>query len=111
MISVKSGTGTPYDAPQHFGVFGYLKLTKDQTKRTIVNYSYFHPNGGTEMTSAPAERVYYVVKGSITLKGKDNGEVHVLNAGDLVYIAPNEMREMSVNNGEAAEVLVFIVVV
>jgi len=109
MISVKSGVGTPYDAPQHHGVFGYLKLTKEQTKRTIVNYSYFHPNGGTEMTAAPVERVYYVVTGSITLKGKDNSEVHVLNAGDMVYIAPGEMREMSVNNGQAAEVLVFIV--
>jgi glyoxylate utilization-related uncharacterized protein len=111
MISVKSGTGTPYDAPKHHGVFGLIKLNKEKSKRTIVNYSYFHPNGGAEMSSAPVERVYYVVKGSITVKGKDNdnGEVHVLNAGDMVYIAPGETREVTVNDGQAAELLVFIV--
>ena len=109
MISVKSGVGTPYDAPQHYGVFGILKLTKEHSKRTIVNYSYFHPNGGIEMSSAPVERVYYVITGSITAKGKDNGETHVLQAGDMVYIAPGEEREVTVNDGQAAEVLVFVV--
>lgn len=109
MISVKSGEGTPYDAPQHYGVFGVLKLTKEHTKRTIINYSYFHPNGGIEMSSAPVERVYCVIKGSITAKGKDNGETHVLNAGDMVYIAPGEEREVTINNGQPAEVLVVVV--
>lgn len=109
MISVKSGTGTPYDAAQHYGVFGILKLTKEHSKRTIVNYSYFHPNGGAEMSSAPVERVYYVVKGSITVKEKDDAKTHVLNVGDMVYIAPGEEREITVNNGQAAEVLVFVV--
>lgn len=78
MISVKSGVGNPYDAPQHYGVFGILKLTKEHTKRTIINYSYFHPNGGIEMSSAPVERIYCIIKGSITAKGKDNGETHEL---------------------------------
>ncbi|MCF8095942.1 MAG: cupin domain-containing protein [Desulfobacteraceae bacterium] len=109
MISVESGAGAPYDAPQHYGVFGVLKLTKDHTKRTIINYSYFHPNGGAEMSSAPVERTYYVTKGSITVKGKNNGETHTLNAGDLIYIAPGEERELTVNNGQAAEVLVIVV--
>ena len=38
------------------------------------------------MSSSDKERVYYVVKGSITVNGKE--ESHVLNAGDLLYIAP-----------------------
>lgn len=109
MISMKSGAGTPYDAPQHCGVFGVLKLTKQHSRRTIINYSYFLPNGGAEMSSAPVERVYFVVKGSITVKGKDHGESHVLNAGDMVYIAPDEAREVTVNDGQAAEVLVIVV--
>ena len=59
------------------------------------------------MSSSPKERVYYVVKGSITVRGKD--EEHVLNEGDLIYIAPGEERDMVINNGKPAEVLVFIV--
>jgi quercetin dioxygenase-like cupin family protein len=109
MISVKSGVGTPYDAPQHYGVYGILKFTKGQTKRTIVNYSYFHPNGGIELSSAPVERVYCVIRGSITVEGKGGAESHVLNAGDVIYIAPGEEREVTVNDGQAAEVLVIVV--
>ena len=109
MIYVKSGEGKPYDAPQHFGVYGVLKLTKEHTKRTIVNYSYFHPNGGADMSSAPVERVYCVIKGSITVKSPGDTEAYVMNPGDLLYIAPGEERDLTINDGQAAEVLVFVV--
>ncbi len=107
MISVKDAEGDFYDAAKHFGVYGIKKITGDQSKRTIVNYSYFQPNGGAEMSSSPKERVYYVVKGSITVSGPD--EKHILNEGDLIYIAPGEERDMATNNGKPAEVLVFII--
>ena len=107
MISVKDARGTPYDAARHSQVFGLQKITEAQSKRTTVCYSYFQPNGGAEMSSSPKERVYYVVKGAITVSGPD--EKHVLNAGDLIYIAPGEKRDMVINNGKPAEVLVFIV--
>jgi len=41
------------------------------------------------------------------VRSKD--EEHVLNKGDLIYIAPGEERDMVINNGKPAEVLVFIV--
>jgi quercetin dioxygenase-like cupin family protein len=107
MISVKDAQGTPYDAAKHFGVFGLQKITEAQSKRTTVCYSYFHPNGGAEMSSSPKERIYYVVNGSISVTGK--GETHVLNPGDLIYIAPGEERDMVINGGKPAEVLVMIV--
>lgn len=107
MISVKDAQGTQYEAAKHSEVYGLQKITEAQSKRTTVCYSYFQPNGGAEMSSSPKERVYYVVKGSITVRGK--GEEHVLNEGDLVYIAPGEERDMVINNGKPAEVLVFIV--
>ncbi len=109
MISVKDAQGDPYDAPKHFGVFGLQKITEAQSKRTTVYYSYFQPNGGAELSSSPKERVYYVVNGSITVKGKD--ETHVLNPGDLIYIDAGEKRDMVVNGGKPAEVLVFIITV
>ncbi len=107
MISVKDAEGTPYDAAKHFGVYGLQKFTEADTKRTTVCYSYFQPNGGAEMSSSPKERVYYVVKGSITVNGPQ--ETHVLNAGDCIYIAPGAERDMVINNGKPAEVLVFII--
>lgn len=108
MISVKDAKGTVYDAAKHFGVYGLQKITEDQSKRITVCYSYFQPDGGAEMSASPKERVYYVVNGSITVNGKD-GESHLLNPGDLIYIAPGEERDMIINGGKPAEVLVFIV--
>ncbi|SLM31702.1 putative Cupin domain protein [Desulfamplus magnetovallimortis] len=108
MISVKDAKGTPYDAAKHFGVYGLQKITEADSKRITVCYSYFQPDGGAEMSPSPKERVYYVTKGSITVNGKD-GESHLLNEGDMIYIAPGEERDMTINNGKPAEVLVFIV--
>jgi glyoxylate utilization-related uncharacterized protein len=107
MISVKDAQGSRYEAAKHWEVYGLQKITEAQSRRTTVCYSYFQPNGGAEMSSSAKERVYYVVKGSITVRGQD--EVHVLNEGDLIYIAPGEERDMAINNGKPAEVLVFII--
>lgn len=107
MISVKDAQGNTYDAAKHSEVYGLQKITETQSKRTTVCYSYFQPNGGAEMSASPKERVYYVVKGSITVRG--HGEEHVLDPGDLIYIAPGEERDMVINGGKPAEVLVFIV--
>ncbi len=107
MISVKDAQGTTYDAAKHWQVYGLQKITEAQSKRTTVCYSYFQPNGGAEMSASAKERVYYVVRGSITVSGPN--EKHVLNKGDLIYIAPGEERDMTINNGKPAEVLVFII--
>jgi glyoxylate utilization-related uncharacterized protein len=107
MISVKDTQGTPYEAAKHTEVYGLQKITEAHSGRTTVCYSYFQPNGGAEMSSSPKERVYYVVQGSITVSGP--GEKHVLDEGDLIYIAPGEERDMVINNGKPAQVLVFIV--
>lgn len=107
MISVKDAQGTQYEAAKHSEVYGLQKVTEAQTRRTTVCYSYFQPNGGAQMSASPKERVYYVVKGSITVSGP--AETHVLNEGDMIYIAPGEERDMVINNGKPAEVLVLIV--
>ena len=109
MIKVERSAGIPYDAPLHHDVYGVLKLTKEQTKTTILNYSYFLPSGGADMSSAPVDRIYIVMKGSITVRGKADDENHILNTGDILYIAAGEEREVSINNGETAEVLVVVV--
>jgi len=107
MKTIKATEGTPYDAAKHFNVWGVKKITEEQSRRTTVSLSHFLPNGGAEMSSSDKERIYYVVSGSITVSGKN--EKHVLNRGDLIYIAPGEERDMSVNGSEPAAVLVIIV--
>ncbi len=107
MISVKAREGTPYDAAKHFHMWGVKKIAPEFSRRTTVSLSQFLPNGGAEMSASNMERVYYVLAGSITVRGK--GEEHLLAAGDLVYIAPGEERAISVNNQEPATVLVVVV--
>lgn len=107
MISVKSNEGRVYEAAKHTGVFGLQKLTEESTERISVNYSVFLPNGGAELSSSPKERVYYVVDGQMKLTG--DGKEHFLAAGDMVYIAPGEEREVTLLGNKACESLVFIV--
>ena len=107
MIKVKDAQGTSYEGPGHFNVYGIKKITGEQAKHFIVNYSYFQPNGGSVMESAPQERVYYMVNGTMTVNGK-NGEKHDLEPGDLLYIGPGEERDMVITGGKPAEVLVII---
>jgi hypothetical protein len=61
MISIKDAKGTPYDAAKHFGVFGLKKLAEGQSKRISVNYSYFQPNGGAEMSASDNPFVHQFV--------------------------------------------------
>ena len=106
MKTVKDAKGAPYEAPKHFGVYGLQKFVKE-SERVSVSFSYFQPNGGAELSASPTEKIYYVVKGSITVKNKI--ERHVLNMGDLIFIGADEERQITINDGKPAELLVFIV--
>lgn len=107
MISVKSNEGQIYEAARHSGVFGLQKLTESDTLRTSVNYSVFLPDGGAELCSSQKERVYYIVSGSMKLTG--DGKEHILEAGDMIYIAPGEEREITILGSKPVESLVVIV--
>jgi len=105
MKLIKRGEGEPYEAKGHFNCWNARKLAPDKdTKRLLIAISHFLPNGGAEMSSSPGERVYFVIAGSIKIKGK--GEEHLLEAGDLIYIAPDEERDIQVHGTEPATILV-----
>jgi glyoxylate utilization-related uncharacterized protein len=107
MIKVKDAEGIPYDGPGHFNVYGIKKITGEQAKHFICNYSYFQPNGGCVMGGAPLERIYFMISGTMTCNGK-NGEKHYLEPGDLLYIGPGEERDIVITGGKPAEVLVIM---
>ena len=107
MIFTKKNEGKVYEAAGHDNMWGAIKVKEGDSLRTTVSLSHFLPNGSAEMKSSPKERVYFLISGSITVTS-DNEE-HILSSGDLIYIAPNENRQISVNNNEPAAMLVIIV--
>ncbi len=109
MIKVSECEGNPYDAARHFGVFGVQKLTENESQRTSINYSVFLPNGGAELSASPKERVYYIVSGR--MKVSNHSEEHLLEAGDMIYIAPGEERQVAILDNKPCESLVMIVTV
>lgn len=107
MKVVKKGQGDPYEAPKHFNYWAMNKLRPELSKRLQVGVSHFLPGGGAEMSSSPAERVYYVLAGSVLVKGKN--EEHLLGPDDLIYIAADEEREFQNQETTPATILVIIV--
>jgi len=109
MITIKSNEGSVYDAAKHFNCWGIKKITAEQgAKNLVVSISEFLPDGGAELTSSDKERVYCVLRGSISVFDK-NGKENELNENDMIYIAPDEKRSIKVNGVIAARLLVIIV--
>jgi quercetin dioxygenase-like cupin family protein len=105
MKLIKSSDGQFYDPAKHSHCWSVHKLTPGtESKRLNIGFSHFLPHGGTEMVSSPLERAYYVVAGTLKVKGK--AEEYVLNPGDILYIGPGEDREVSVVGTQPASILV-----
>jgi mannose-6-phosphate isomerase-like protein (cupin superfamily) len=83
-----------------------MDAAKD-SRRLSISLSHFLPQGGAEMSSSPKERAYFILSGSMLVKGKT--EEYRLNQGDLIYIAPSEEREVQVIGTEPVTSLVIIV--
>lgn len=108
MKIIKANDGSVYDAPNHFHMWGIRKFGPPEGAKTVnISVSEFLPNGGATMSASDKERVYIVLRGSITVTG-ENGETFVLNEEDMIYIAPGEKREVAINGIYAARVLVVV---
>jgi quercetin dioxygenase-like cupin family protein len=105
---IKASDCEYYEAKKHFNCWTGHKVTPDVTsKRLNISYSHFLPNGGAEMCSSPLERVYYLLTGSMAVKGKDEQEF-IMQPGDMVYIAPNEERAVRILGPEVATMMVIM---
>jgi glyoxylate utilization-related uncharacterized protein len=107
---VKANEGSVYEAANHFDMWGIRKFGPPEgAKAVIVSISEFLPSGGATLTAAAdKERIYYVIRGSITI-AEENGTAHRLDADDLIYIPAGEKRSLIVNGNVAARVLVIVV--
>ena len=109
MKVVRKSEGQPADAKGHFGCWTTHKLAADKDTQygLGITLSHFLPDGGAEMSPSPRERAYFVLSGSLVVKGK--AEEYALEPGDLIYIAAGEEREIKVAGTEPATILVIIV--
>lgn len=99
----------PYQAPKHFDMTALRLHGREETgARTFwVGLSHFLPGGGAEFDASPAEKVYFVLEGEVTVRG-ESGEEVTLGPWDSLYIGASEGREI-VNRGKRpASMLVII---
>jgi glyoxylate utilization-related uncharacterized protein len=100
----------PYAAPGHFNMVAMRLSGKDETgaEKFWMGLSHFLPGGGAEYAyeDSPMEKVYFVLDGEITVKTKK--EEVTLGPWDLVYLAPNEGREVINKTNKPVSMLVVI---
>jgi mannose-6-phosphate isomerase-like protein (cupin superfamily) len=98
----------PYEAPKHFNMVALRLQGKDETgcSKFWMGLSHFLPGGGAEFDATPAEKVYFVLDGVVTVKTEED-EV-TLGPWDSLYIGPGEGREIINRTNRPASMLVVI---
>ena len=100
----------PYAAPGHFNMVAMRLSGKEETgaQKFWVGLSHFLPGGGAEYAyeDSPTEKVYIVLEGEITVKTKK--EEFTLGPLDVLYIAPNEGREIINKTNKPVSMLVVV---
>ena len=95
-----------YEAPGHFGMTAMRLHGKEETgaSKFWAGLSHFLPGGGAEFAAAPGEKIYYVLAGEVTIISGE--EEIVLKPNDLIYIGPEEGREIINRTNFPASMLV-----
>lgn len=102
----KANEATPYEAPGHFDVrTTRLHNPGDVDGQVNLGLSHFLPGGGAEMAKAPFEMMYYVVEGEMTVT-TDDGQEHVLHAGDSIHFNAGQGRAPKNTGIRCAQMLV-----
>ena len=82
-----------YEAVGHYDVTPTRLHNPDDVEGALmVGLSHFDPGGGADMADAPAEMIYFIVDGEMTITTGD-GEVHVLQNDDSIRFMTGTGRE------------------
>ena len=110
MKKVRLDEVKPYDAPGHFKMAAMRLSGKEETgaQKFWVGLSHFLPGGGAEYAYAdsPTEKVYVVLEGELTVK--TGTEEFTLGPMDLLFIGPNEGREIINKTNKPVSMLVVV---
>ena len=104
-----SDRGTHFEPANHWGCWPMRIHGKEETgvQGFWMAISEFLPDGGGKDDGMPAERVYYVLSG--TLKVKTGSEEHILKAGDSVFRPAGEPGEYwNVGNDPCVNLIVIV---
>jgi len=100
----------PYAAPGHFDVTALRLSGKEETgaKKFWIGLSYFLPGGGAKWAyeDSPTEKVYVVLDGELTVKTKT--DEFTLKPMEVLFIGPNEGREIINKTNKTITMLVAI---
>jgi quercetin dioxygenase-like cupin family protein len=109
MKKVELKDAKQYAPPKHFNMTALRLQGKEETgtQQFWMGLSHFLPNGGAEMDATPAEKLYFVLEGEVTVTAQDK-QTCVLKAWDSLYIGPNEARAIVNNTNRPASMLVII---
>ena len=99
-----------YAAPGHFDMTAMRLSGKEETgaQKFWVGLSYFLPGGGAEYAyeDSPLEKVYVILDGELTVKTKT--EELTLGPMDLLFLPPNEGREIINKTNKPVTMLVAV---
>lgn len=96
----------PYEAKGHYEMLATrLHDAADVDGEITLGLSHFLPGGGAEMAKSPKELIYYIVEGEMTVS-TDDGQEHLLKAGDSIHFSPNQGRASKNNGFSTAKMLV-----
>jgi len=100
----------PYTALGHFDMTALRLSGKDETgaKKFWVGLSYFLPGGGAKYAyeDSPTEKVYVVLDGTLTVKTRR--EEFTLGPMEVLFLAPNEGREIINQTNKPVTMLVAV---
>ncbi len=98
-----------YEAPLHYDVLATRLHNPEDVNdgQMVCGLSHFLPGGGCEFGSNPAESIYYIISGQMTLKTED--EETVLMPGDTFHCGGNTKKSVTNTGTEACQMLVCMV--
>ncbi len=108
MIVRKFSEAKPYEAANHrayksFRVFG---AEMGGSQALVFGISHFLPGGGAGPDASPPEKIYYVLKGELTVIV--GGKETVMREGDSCFIGPNESRGIINRSNEVCTIAVAV---
>ncbi len=97
-----------YEAPNHRGCTSLRLFGAEAggTKGLICGLSHFLPGGGAGPDASPPEKVYFVLRGELTVIV--GGMETVLKPYDSCTIGPNESREIINRGNEVCSIVVAV---
>lgn len=108
MNLIKVNEGTFYEAKDHYQNYALRKFGQPEGAKVLnVTVSEFLPGGIAMMSASDKERIYYVLRGTLTVHD-EQGNTYNMEEGDTIYIPAGEKRDMLSTGETSSRILVVV---